>query len=111
MSKPVDLNMVRTALDAAESQLEELRAHLLGSGHASDVEVRAVAARFCRMDDDSQARVFVEVARIMNTWRGGTHMQVYSIGRHLATCECSTPEARDLVRDLAAAIDHQPRQS
>jgi hypothetical protein len=50
----------------------------------------------------------VYVARIMSTWDGfgsaSAYMQASFIGRHLATCECSTEEARELIRNIADAM-------
>jgi hypothetical protein len=75
-----------------------------------DVRVRAtmtvddLAAAFCELDDDAQARFFVEVARLFAEWPHGGRTQVLAIGGHLTTCQCSTEEARDFVRGLADVI-------
>lgn len=69
-----------------------------------DAMIRQLAESFCDMDDDQQAKFFVEVARIMNAWGGAKlYTQAYYIGRHLRTCACSTDDARELVRLIADA--------
>lgn len=66
-----------------------------------------IAAAFCELDDDAQARCIVEIARIMRAWDrpGAFDFQTHAIGRHLATCECSTEDARDFVRYVYWAIE------
>jgi hypothetical protein len=66
-----------------------------------------LAQIFCEMDDDAQAQFFIEVARIFNGWPGnrGSEQARY-IANHMRTCECSTEAARELVRGIAEAFDH-----
>lgn len=59
--------------------------------------VEQIAAAFWDLDDDAQAQVFVNVARLAKESAGGGLNQAYAIGRHLAECECSTDEARAFV--------------
>lgn len=72
---------------------------------------KGLAAAFAVLDDDAQAQFFCEVARIAEAWREanpnslGPSYQWFQIGRHLGTCECSTEAGRDMVRDIAAAMD------
>lgn len=68
--------------------------------------VEQLAEAFAGLNDERQAQFFVEVARIVETWPGGSGMQWWGVGRHLRTCECSTEEARDLVREIASAMDY-----
>jgi len=70
--------------------------------------VADLAAAFCELDDDSQARFFVECARIGRTFEQsanspgrGDLWQWSAIGRHLATCTCATDGAREMVRIIA----------
>jgi hypothetical protein len=92
--------------------------------------VRALAEAFCDLDDELQAEFFVEAtydhhhqdqhdhddhhhhehhddaAAIALQWpAGGASLQFWRIERHLATCPCATDAARELVHDLAAAVD------
>lgn len=101
---------IRAAIDAIHAQLEGLRSELGES--VTDEDVRRLAEAFSAMDDDHQAKFFVEVARIMTGWESikgshGMNGQAYYIGRHLATCECSTAEGRDLVEMIHYAMTHQ----
>lgn len=87
-----------SALRDASAAIERAR-DLMGNEDPA-----ALARAFCRLDDDGQARFFVEAARIMAEWPGaGMDMQAHYIGRHLRDCECSTPGGRDLVRLIADA--------
>lgn len=71
----------------------------------------ALAESFCELDDDAQAQFFVHVARLMATWprniygADAAEWQANAIGRHLATCECSTEAARDFVRTVHLAME------
>ena len=67
-----------------------------------------LAEAFCEMNDEEQAQVFIEIARIATSlWQpGGIYgMQLWSVGRHLRDCACSSHEARDLIREIASGID------
>ncbi len=62
-----------------------------------------LAEAFCDLNDEQQAQFFIEAARIGETWptkHGGASVQWYKIGKHLQTCECSTDDARSMVRDI-----------
>jgi hypothetical protein len=77
--------------------------------HDVTLTVAQLAQAFCDMDDDAQAQFFVHCARIALAWpTGGTHLgaswQWFTVGRHLATCDCSTEEGRDMVRDIYLAM-------
>ena len=71
-----------------------------------DLTVDDIAQAFCKMDDDAQAQFFVRVAARMHAWKraGAADTQAHFIGKHLATCECSTHEARELVFGIAESI-------
>jgi len=69
------------------------------------VDVLQMAEDFSRMDDDLQADFFVEVAQQASRWTRDQASQWFDVGRHLATCECSSPKARELVRIMAMGID------
>jgi hypothetical protein len=68
-----------------------------------------LAQAFAQMDDEQQAQFFIEVAKIAKEWPnaplGGAEMQWIRVGVHLRKCECSTEEARDLVRTIALGIE------
>lgn len=65
---------------------------------------RILAEVFAEMGDEDQAQFFIEVAEIAKTWEDVTFRQWYSVGAHLRTCKCSTDDARELVRSLAAGV-------
>lgn len=69
-----------------------------------------IAEAFCELDDEQQAQVFIDVARIASGWTAangsyGAGWQWFTIGRHLKTCSCSTDEAREMVREIARAAN------
>lgn len=69
-----------------------------------ELNVEQLAAAFCELDDDTQAKFFVECARLAATWPPHVD-QFYAVGRHLRTCNCSTPEARELIRRIVAGME------
>ena len=76
-----------------------------------EVEVKLtpalLAQEFCDMNDEEQAQVFIEIAKIAGaTWTGGVHgMQLWMVGRHLRDCECSTEDAREVIREIALGLE------
>lgn len=62
---------------------------------------RVLAEAFAEMSDEGQAQFFIEVADVARGWGVHPHAQWYLAGRHLATCKCSTDEARELVATIA----------
>lgn len=69
-----------------------------------EVTVEQLAAAFCEMDDDAQAKFFVECAKIAAAWPPGRD-QFFDVGHHLRTCSCSTAEARELIRRIVAGME------
>lgn len=68
-----------------------------------------VAGWFCGLNDEQQADFFIEVARQAQEWPGGPGaghhtIQWWQVGNHLRTCECSTEDARDMIRALASGM-------
>jgi hypothetical protein len=65
-----------------------------------------LASLFAELDDDSQARFFVEVDKIMQGWTPHErNMQAFYIGRHLRKCECSSEGAKEMLMEIVAAMD------
>ena len=57
-----------------------------------DTAIASLAQGFCQLNDDQQAKFFVEVVKIAETWGDSINPaahQAYAIGRHLKTCSCS----------------------
>lgn len=73
---------------------------------SAEIEVtpEMLAEWFCALNDDGQARFIVAVDRTMRSWGAFERdSQIWSIGGHLRSCGCSTPEAVEFVTDLAIA--------
>lgn len=65
-----------------------------------------IAQAFCDLDDDAMCKFFVEVARRFSEWGPGKgDMQLWYVGGHMRTCECSTEQAREWVRELARCLE------
>lgn len=64
------------------------------------VTPRIIAEMFAELDDDGQAKVFVELAHIEGAWDGCTIDQWHAVGRHLRDCDCSTSSARRIIRRI-----------
>jgi hypothetical protein len=64
-----------------------------------EISIELLAQVFCGLSDDEMCRFFVEVAKeaskvptFDNQW--------YFLGGHLRNCECSTPEAREMIDSI-----------
>jgi hypothetical protein len=70
------------------------------------IDLKSAAEWFANLGDERQADFFVEVAEVSKKWecQGQWTEQYWLVGRHLRTCACSTDDARDLVRELAAGL-------
>jgi hypothetical protein len=71
-----------------------------------DLTIETAASWFANMSDEEQADFFVEVAKAALKWKCQGHWatQFWLVGRHLRDCECSTDDARELVRNLASGM-------
>lgn len=72
-----------------------------------DIDVKILAKLFASLTDDDQAQFFIEVAQVANEWPktyGGPSYQWYLIGSHLRNCECSTEDAREMIRGIAEGV-------
>lgn len=71
-----------------------------------DLNVELAAQVFANLDDEQQADFIIQVAEIAKGWGPGkAWYQWFTIGRHLATCDCSTQEARDMILEIARGIE------
>jgi hypothetical protein len=74
------------------------------------VDLDLLAKVFAELDDDAQAQFFVKVAEILDgtpptKWASDVaRWQAEHIGRHLATCHCSTAAARRFVGHINDAM-------
>lgn len=97
----MNTGVIEKVIENLYLQIQELSAQING---VSNKTILPLAQAFTNMNDDQQAQFFVEVAKIMKTWTssGGMSQQAYYIGRHLATCKCSTEDSRELIRMIYA---------
>lgn len=73
----------------------------------ADLTIDEAAEWFAALDDDHQSKFFVAVASIAaKTYENRAESQWLAIGNHLATCECSTEEARELIRSILYGMEH-----
>lgn len=70
-----------------------------------DLDVQTAAEWFSGLDDDQQTQFFVAVAEIAKSWPGSADTQWYSIGGHLRSCDCSTDDAREMIRSIARYME------
>lgn len=71
-----------------------------------ELSIEAAAQWFAGITDDEQAKFFVEVARIAESFPYRQETQWLAIGNHLMTCECSTEEAREMIRSIVYGMEH-----
>lgn len=62
-----------------------------------EVTIEKLAELFANLDDDSQCKFFVEVAKYASIWEHHQSDQWFRVGSHLKNCSCSTNEARDMI--------------
>lgn len=71
-----------------------------------ELSIETAAQWFAGITDDEQAKFFVEVARVAETFPVHQESQWLAVGNHLATCECSTEAAREMIRTIAYGMEH-----
>lgn len=71
------------------------------------LDIDVAAQWFAGLTDDEQAKFFVAVVRCMDSVTAfHSETQWYAVGNHLATCECSTEGAREMIRTIMYGIEH-----
>jgi hypothetical protein len=70
-----------------------------------DLDIETAAKWFAALSDDAQCQFFVAVAAEAEKWPGGPDGQWYHVGGHLRNCECSTEEAREMIRAIARYME------
>lgn len=79
------------------------------------LSIELAAQWFAGLDDDAQAQFFVAVCEEAKKWprdKGinfGPCHQWWLIGSHLRNCECSSEEARDMVREMFNGLETRTR--
>jgi hypothetical protein len=71
-----------------------------------DLSIETGAKWFAGLDDDQQCRFLVEVARIAVGWPDGADHQWHALGGHLRSCECSTKDAREMIKSWAYFMEN-----
>ena len=61
---------------------------------------------FAGLSDDEMSKFFCAVAEKAKAWKGMPDDMWYFVGKHLAKCECSTEDARDMIRRWAYWLNH-----
>jgi hypothetical protein len=70
------------------------------------LDIETVARWFSGLSDDEMCKFLVIVARETQGWGfGRADMLWYHLGGHLASCECSTPEVREMIRSWCEYMD------
>lgn len=68
-----------------------------------DLDIKTAAQWFADMMDEDQAQFFIEVGKLSKDWPN-LNQQWWYVGRHLRDCDCSTPEAKDIINTLHEAM-------
>jgi hypothetical protein len=71
-----------------------------------ELDTATAAKWFAALDDDEMCKFLVAVAEEAKSYPSNPENQWYYLGGHLKNCECSTDEAREMVRNWAYWIDH-----
>jgi hypothetical protein len=66
-----------------------------------DLDIGTAAKWFAGLDDDEMCRFLVAVAEEAKSYPRSADNQWYYLGGHLRNCECSTEEAREMIRAWA----------
>lgn len=73
------------------------------------ITIEKLAELFCDLDDDGMAKFFVAVAAKAETWEKPADFQWAFVAEHLVTCECSSHDAREMIRSLAYHLEEAER--
>jgi hypothetical protein len=71
-----------------------------------ELDVETAAKWFAALDDDQMAKFLVAVAAEARNYPSSADNQWYYLGGHLKNCECSTEEAREMIRSWAHWMEH-----
>lgn len=72
----------------------------------TELGIDQAAEWFCGLDDDQMAKFFVAVAAKAKAWPNPPNYQWSYVGGHLRNCECSTEDAREMIRSWAYFLEH-----
>lgn len=71
-----------------------------------EIDIATAAKWFAALDDDSMCKFLVAVAEEAKSYPSNPDNQWYFLGGHLKNCECSTNEAREMVRSWNYWMEH-----
>lgn len=71
-----------------------------------ELDVESAAKWFASLDDDAMCRFLVAVAEEAKSFRGHPENQWYYLGGHLRNCECSTEDAREMIKSWVYWMEH-----
>lgn len=66
-----------------------------------ELDIETGAKWFAALDDDQMCKFLVAVAEEAKSFSGSPDNQWYYLGGHLRNCDCSTKEAREMIRSWA----------
>ncbi len=75
-----------------------------------ELDIKTAAKWFAGLDDDEMCKFLVAVAEEAKSFTGNADNQWYYLGGHLKNCECSTPEAREMIQRWVYWMEHSNHQ-
>lgn len=71
-----------------------------------NLDIETGAKWFAALDDDQMCKFLVAVAEEAKSFGGNPDNQWYYLGGHLRNCECSTDDAREMIRSWHHWMEH-----
>lgn len=71
-----------------------------------ELDIKTAAKWFAGLDDDEMCKFLVAVAAESKAYPSDPDNQWYYLGGHLKNCECSTEDAREMVRKWNYWMEH-----
>lgn len=73
-----------------------------------EIDLALAAKWFAQISDDDMSKFFCIVAEEVKAWpnNGNAGMMWCYVGCHLAECECSTEDGREMIRSIAYHMEH-----
>ncbi len=75
-----------------------------------ELDISTAAKWFAALNDDEMCNFLVAVAEEAKEFSGNSDNQWYYLGGHLKNCECSTNEAREMIRSWVYWMEHSNHQ-
>ena len=75
-----------------------------------ELDIETAAKWFAALNDDDMAKFFCAVAEKVKGWPHpamSPQMMWAYVGEHLATCECSTEDGRNMLRDIVHFMEQR----